>query len=115
MHVGRRYGAGELVRECKVNRVGVRKVVERSGFVEAAHLHRPLDALAMACEPQCAVTLPGNRNHAKIKLRRKNAVDLKLRLASCLALRQHGEIEIRIANCALDFEGEIAAEENSRR
>ena len=91
------------------------EVVERLGFIETAHFHRPLDALAETCELQCAVTLPRNGNYAKIKPGRKNTVDFKLRLAGCLAERQRGEIEKRIANGALDFEGAIAAQEYHRR
>src|SRR5215470_6481370 len=110
MRVGRRHSACQLVGQRKVDRVVVRKVIEGLGFIEPAHFHRPLDALAKAREAQRAVTLPRNGSHAKIKPWRKNAVDFKFRLAGCLSSRQRGEIEKRIANGALDFEGSIAAE-----
>jgi hypothetical protein len=104
-------------------RVGERRVdaslagqmIEGQRLVEAAHLDRPFDRLAVAPERERAVRCARDRHHPAIDFRREGPIDRDLGLASCLALRQCGEIQKWKAHRALDLEGALAGEKDRSR
>ena len=93
----------------------IRQTIERRVLVEAAHLDRPFDRLAVAAERETAVRLARDRDDAAIDLRRERLVDLKLGLARGLALRGGRIVEKRKLDRALDLVDALAGEEHRGR
>src|SRR5262249_39060582 len=93
----------------------VRQLVEGRALVEAAHFHGPFHWCARAVEGEAAVLLARDRHHAPIDLGSKRPVDLELRLAGALALRESGIVEERKAHRAFDLVSAPAGEEHRGR
>ncbi len=108
-------GPPQGVGEIGVDLARLREMIEGCGFVEAAHLHRPLHRGSAATECEAAVGLARDRPHAAIDLRREHAVDPHLRLAHRLAPFQGRIIQEWKAHRALDLEHPVPGEEHRRR
>jgi hypothetical protein len=102
----------ELVCHHKIDLPRVGEAIERLRLVEAPHVDRPLDRLAVAAERKGAVATARHRDDATVKLRRKGPVGLDLGEAGGLALRERREVEEGETDGALDLEGALAGQEH---
>ena len=104
---------GEPVNDRIGNAAAFGHPVERHGLVEAAHVRRPFDDLALPAEPErCAHA--DDRQRFEIDARRVVAIDGDLGLAGQAALLQRREIHERKPHRPLDLV-DIGAGEKDRR
>jgi hypothetical protein len=91
------------------------EMIEGLRLVEAAHLDRPFDRLALAGNREPPIRLACDRNDAAIELRRIGAIDGDLSLAGGFALVERGIVEKRELHRPLELEGAVAGEEHHAR
>jgi hypothetical protein len=105
----------ERVRQRIIDAPSLGEMIERLGLVEAAHLDRPFDHLAVTPDRKAAVGRTRDRHHAAIDLRGIALIDLDLGLAGDLALGERRKVEEREFDRALDLEHALAGEKHHRR
>ena len=106
------HGIGDGLGQVRVDSSRRSDAAQQRRLVEAAHVHRPFDDLAVAAERERAVGRAGDRHAAEIDLGREPTVDLHLARAGRPALLERGEVHVGKANRALDLPGVLAGEEH---
>ena len=91
------------------------QAIEQRVLVEARHLDHPLHRLARAAQRERSVTLAGNGDHSVVERRRRAPVDAHLRLAQLPAAIRVAEVQVVVADGALELPGAVAGEEHDRR
>ena len=107
--------AADRICERDVDAPRVGEMIERPGLVEAAHLDRPFDRLALAANREPPIGFSRDRNDTAIELGRIGAIDGDLGLAGGLALVERGKVEKRKLYRTFELEGALAGEEHHAR
>ena len=107
--------AGERICELGIDTALLGEMIERLRLVEAPHLDRPFDRLAVAAEREPPVRPARDRDHPPVERGRKRAIDLKLGLAGGLALVERRIVEEREFHRALDLQRAFAGKEDRGR